>query len=474
MSTKELSKRIPYPIKQSFKYIYGMIPVPLRYGRVFRETYTFLQKSQWWSRGELEEYQLQQLEKLLNHAYENVPYYRRVFDERGIKPKDIKDISDLRKLPCLTKDIVRNNLPDLIAQNYPKSTLQYVTTGGTTGIPLGFYWEKGVTSPKEWAFVWRGWNWAGYEFGQKRITLRGNVIKRFKNNDRQWWEYNPVDNALILSSYHMTEENLPQYIKKISIFRPTAIQGYPSSLAILANYLKNENLRLEGINCVLTSSESMYHHKRETVEKYFRAKIFDHYGNSERNALIMECEQGNYHIISEYGILELLGKDGNSVNKEGEKGEIIATGFNNYAMPLIRYKTGDIAVHDNQRCSCGRNYSLLERIEGRTQAYFVDKTGSLISFISADIALWDFKDKINAYQFVQIEPGKVVLHIDAKRNFSISELRNIKNTFLESYALFDLKIDFVENIRKTRSGKFRYLVQKLPVEYGDNQHCALD
>jgi len=466
MSIKNLKKKIPYPIKQNLKYIYSLVPLPIRYGKLFRETYAFLQGSQWWSREKLEEYQLQQLEKLLKHAYENVPYYRMVFDERGLKPKDIKNIDDLKKVPYLTKDIVRHNLPDLIAQNYPKSKLQYVNTGGTTGIPLGFYWQKGVTDPKEWAFVWRGWNWAGYGFRQKRITLRGNIINRFKNNNRQWWEYNPLDNALILSSYNMTEENLPQYIGKINKFKPTAIQGYPSSLAILANFLKNENLRLEGINCVLTSSESMYQHQREIVEKYLGTVIFDHYGNSERTALIMQCEEGNYHIISEYGIMELIAKDGNPVSEEGEGGEIIATGFNNYAMPFIRYRTGDIAVHSNQRCSCGRKYPSLKMIEGRMQAYLVDKTGSLITFIYSEVALWNVKDKINAYQYVQDKPGKVLLNIDAKKNFSISNIEIIKNTFLESYSRFDIEIKFVKNILKTKSGKFRYLVQKLPIKFG--------
>ena len=126
-----------------------MIPLSIRYGKVFRETYAFLQESQWWSREQLEEYQLEQLSKLLHHAYENVPYYRRIFDERGLKPKDIQDFKNLQQLPYLTKEIIQEKLPDLVARNYPDSKLQYVTTGGSTGIPPGFYLENGVSGAKE-------------------------------------------------------------------------------------------------------------------------------------------------------------------------------------------------------------------------------------------------------------------------------------------------------------------------------------
>jgi len=98
------AKSLPYPLKQGLKYVYGAIPLPIRYGKVFRETYAFLQESQWWSRERLEEYQLQKLSKLLYHAYENVPYYRKVFDERGLKPTDIRDFKDLQMLPYLMND----------------------------------------------------------------------------------------------------------------------------------------------------------------------------------------------------------------------------------------------------------------------------------------------------------------------------------------------------------------------------------
>jgi len=121
MDLEKVVKSLPYPLEQGIRYIYGAVPVPLRYGKTFRQMYAFLQESQWWSREQLEEYQLEQLGRLLEHAYENVPYYRRVFDERGLKPKDIQDFKDLQQLPYLTKEIIQNNLSDLVAKNCLKS-----------------------------------------------------------------------------------------------------------------------------------------------------------------------------------------------------------------------------------------------------------------------------------------------------------------------------------------------------------------
>jgi phenylacetate-CoA ligase len=139
---KSFVNSLPYPVKQGAKYIYGAIPPRFRYGKAFWDTYNFLQESQWWSREQLEKYQMQQLEKLLKHAYENVPYYRRVFDERGLKPKDIQNFDDLRKLPYLTKDTFKQHFHELIAKNVKLKNLPISHASGTTGKPLQFLLQR--------------------------------------------------------------------------------------------------------------------------------------------------------------------------------------------------------------------------------------------------------------------------------------------------------------------------------------------
>jgi len=468
MSIRNSVKKLPFPIKQGLKYAYGLIPFSIRYGKVFRDTYEFLQKSQWWSREKLEEYQMQQLTKLLTHSYENVPYYRNIFDERGLKPTDIQDFDDLKKLPYLTKEIIRERLPDLIAQNYPQSKLHYTTTGGTTAAPMGMYWEAGFTNPKEWAFVWRQWNWAGLSVGDKRVVLRGDVIKRFKNNKRRLWEYDPVDNALVLSPYDMTEENLHIYGEKINEFGALAIQAYPSNLHILVHFLKSNNLKIENIKCFLTSSEVLYAHQRKFIEEYLGIKIFDHYGNTERSVLIMQCEKGSYHVIPEYGIVELIGQDGRSVSKEGRIGTIISTGFNNYAMPLLRYKTEDLGVYSEDGCPCGRNYPSLKRIEGRLQEFIVTKQGDLISSTCAETAIHDADwKKISQLQFVQEQKGKLLIKVVKNGIYPDNETADyVLGLFKTRFSgIFDLSVKIVDHIPRTVRGKHKFLIQRLPIEF---------
>ncbi|PKL61183.1 MAG: CoF synthetase, partial [Methanomicrobiales archaeon HGW-Methanomicrobiales-2] len=142
---------------------------------VYRETYALLQQSRQWSEDELEAYQMQALSRLLDHAYENAPYSRRVFEERHLVPGDIQTPADLTLLPFLTREDLQNNLPDLKARNYPESAFEYVTTGGSTGIPVGFYYERGASRAREWAFMKTQWDRVGYRFTDRCVVLRGYI-----------------------------------------------------------------------------------------------------------------------------------------------------------------------------------------------------------------------------------------------------------------------------------------------------------
>jgi len=465
----ELLANLPHPIKQGLKYIYGAIPSRIRYGKVFWDTYNFLQESQWWSREKLEEYQMQQLEKLLKHAYENVPYYRRVFDERGLKPKDIQDFDDLKKLPYLTKGIVRENLNNLIARNIPKRDIEYVTTGGTSGKPLGFYIEK-RTNLIRMAFEWREWNWMGYKFGDKCVVLRGNVVKRKENGKPAWWECDVENNYLILSTYDMTEENLPRYIKKIEEFKPKVIRGYPSALDILARFIKENDLEINvkgNIKAISTSSENLYLAQREMIEKVFKCPIFDKYGNCEQVTILGECEKHEgYHDFMEYSYMEILDKEGKPVTEEGQIGEIVSTGFTNYAVPFIRYKTEDLVEYTTHKCSCGRELPLVKKIEGRLQEFIVAKDGALIALGPAIFGIHDAEwTKVKQIQFLQEIAGELAIQVVKNPSCSGEEIKKyVLKLFKVSFkGRIELNINFVDRIPLTKRGKYRFLVQKLPI-----------
>jgi len=456
---KEIIKSSPNFIKKPAIYMYTSIPDYIKYGVVFRNKYKFLQQSQWWTKEKLEEYQMGQIGKLLNHAYETVPYYTRVFNERGLKPKDIESFEDLKKLPYLTKDIIRENLEDLISTNYKKSKLKMITTGGTTGRHMNFYIEPRTDKAVEWAYISNLWNRVGYNMkkSNRSVVIRGN--------EPQNGLYEHRGKELILSSFKLTQENMKLYLELVEDFDPDFIQAYPSSIYILSKYILRNNIKvkLNKLKCILCSSENLYDDQRPVVQQAFGVRVYSFYGHTEHACLAGECEESSYfHLQGEYGYTELINEFGEAVTKEDEIGEIVATGFNNYVIPFIRYKTGDLAVNTNEQCSCKRQCKLIKRIEGRRQEYFVDRNGSLIPFTaSSDDALWQVKDKITCHQFIQNEPGKIILNLQSHEQITVDDIKFMIENFTHQFPDLELEVNTVDFIERTKIGKFKYMVQNL-------------
>ncbi|MFZ1683004.1 MAG: phenylacetate--CoA ligase family protein, partial [Candidatus Zixiibacteriota bacterium] len=236
MKLVRLILKAPRAIQQPLRYAVGLIPPPIRYGRAFSETTALLDRQEYWDRDQLLEYQSDCLRTLVHHAYENVPYYRETWDRLGIIPTDIRTVHDIRKLPFLTKETIQTRTRDLIARNFAPSKLVYSTTGGSTGIPLGFYEEAGVTQALERAFIAKQWQRVGYEVGDKTAVFRGTVVAG-SDADRLW-EYNPMERSLAFSSYHLTEDRIPRMLEKLRSFSPLFIQAYPSSIYQIAEFMR--------------------------------------------------------------------------------------------------------------------------------------------------------------------------------------------------------------------------------------------
>lgn len=464
MGLQDLAKKFPFPIKQSIKYIYSAVPLRFRLGKVFWDTYNLLKESQWWSRERLEDYQLQQLQKLLNHAYTNVPYYRRVFEERGIRPKDIKVKEDLAKLPLLTKDIVRNNINDLLARNMKRKEFYSVKTSGSTVSPLSFFWHRNVTASKEDGFIFTVFNIAGYRFNEKRVYLS---FEQPANLTRGFWQYNPLERVMSLYASTLSEDILHSYVKTIRKFQPKVIKGIPSNLVVLADFLQKNNIsELSSVEIVHCASEQIYPWQKELIEEAFQCRLFSHYGQAEAVILATECEvNSQYHLFPEYGITEIVGSDDLPVKAEGTGGRIIGTGFNNYAMPFIRYYVGDIAAWSNKTCQCGRNYPLLRSIEGRESEYIVTRNGDLIPMIVVPYS--SIMKNIKQFQFYQEVKGKVRLRLIPLPAFTERDAKRIISSLSREIKNVEFKLEYADILNRTERGKYKYIIQKLPIKFGN-------
>ncbi|MBC2709805.1 MAG: phenylacetate--CoA ligase family protein [Desulfosarcina sp.] len=394
-SLKSIYNSSPQAFKSVIGRVYRSMPDSLRYGETYGHYLSLLEKSQWWSKKKILAYQWEKTKNLLWHAYNNVPYYKTLFDQRGISIANIQNFQDFKKIPFLTKNIIRENFTELLAKNYKKSKLIPVATGGTTGAPLTLYYEKGVSRPLEYAFTVHGLGRIGFRVGDRIVVIRGEVVKGANQKAPSYFD--PIRNRLVLSSYNMIEENLPYYIEKIRKFKPKFLHVYPSSLVLLARFMKDYKVDyFPALQGIIASSETIHQWQFDLFQEVFKCNVFPWYGLNELVALAGACEfSSRYHLFPEYSYVEFVRDDDFNEDTHNKNiCEIVGTGFGNYAMPLIRYRTLDYAIPTDAICKCGRNYPMMEKVVGRKQEFFVDKTGSLITFIYADVPLWSVKRMI--------------------------------------------------------------------------------
>jgi phenylacetate-CoA ligase len=398
---------------------------------------------------------------LIEHAYEHVPYYRRLLDVRGIRPADIRDAEALRSLPILSRETVSNNLESLTARNIPSSELSHILTSGTTGKPLRFYAKASVFNAAELAFIVSLWNRVGYKFRDKIVRLGQLGIP-----PHQTFAYD--DDTLRISTLNLTGENVHYYAKLIRQFKPKFIQASLSSIFLLAKLMREHNVSpLNPIKAILLCGEAIPDFKRGILEEMFDCRTFSWYGHNERTVLAGECELSHYlHVFPEYGVMELVGPDGEPITGDGQSGEIVGTGFLNRAVPFIRYRTGDIATYTTKKCSCGRNYALLERVVGRTSEYIVAMDGHLmpagtVLFMLSDPGVAEHTLKI---QFLQEDPGEVIVLAVPASGYTALEVEDYLSKFLKATFAnsFKATVNVVPEIKSDESGKFKYVVQKLP------------
>lgn len=451
---KKIYNSSPNFVKNIGINIYSRFKKPIWKDPEFLKWYNFLQESQCWPKEKLEEYQMEQLSNLLNHAYENVPYYRRVFDERDLKPKDIQSFNDLKKLPYLTKDIFRKEIQSkkIIAKNFNVNTLPTSHTSGTTGKPLQFY-ENPDTQIKEWAFICHQWSRVGYKPGDKRIELRGAV------NEKRPIFFDPLSNILRFSPLIKSKEQVILYLQRIREFGASFLHGYPGAITIFANLIKKYKLKVPfQLKAILFASENIFNWEREITEDVFKCRTFSHYGCAEKVILAGECEEThNYHCLPQYGITEF----------DPKTNEIIAIGFINTVNPFIRYKLTDIALNPRfEICKkCNRNYyPIFDGIEGRLEDFIITPDGLLVS---PAVITHPFKDLkfIKNTQIIQKAPEKIVLRIVPLENSNIKDL-NWEIQFLSNElkkiigGKVNISSEIVKQIEFSPSGKFKWIISE--------------
>ncbi|ADI75101.1 capsular polysaccharide biosynthesis protein (plasmid) [Methanohalobium evestigatum Z-7303] len=450
---ERIIKKIIYPLME------------LYFGTQTLSNLEILKETQWYNSEEIKKLQNERLQRIITHAYYNVPYYNKLFKDLNLKPSDIKTTDDLVKLPILTKEDIKNNFDDLIAKNIPRKKLLFTNTGGSTGVPLYFVRDKASMGHIR-AAQYRFFEWANLNFfGDKWVCLTSSLYDDELFKQLQAKLYLKLLRQKRLGTFGANDKIFQRYVNIIKKFKPKVIYGYSSSLYALSKYLYRYNINDLNLKSIISDSETLYPHYRKMIEKQFNCKVYDHYGSKEAT-YAQECEEHDgYHIAAENVFLEFLDSNGKRVN-EGNFGKIFVTDFTNFGMPLIRYENGDLGIPSNKKCPCGRSLPLMESIMGRTTESLVTSKGEILPVHFITILFGKLSQYIKKYQIVQNSINELDIKIVPEENYNDEITKQIKNSLKE---YFDedcvIKFNFVEDIDVPESGKHRFIISNVIDEY---------
>lgn len=412
---------------------------------------------------EIESYQFRELKRLIDFAWEHIPFYRRYWEHHGFTPEQFQRLQDFSLIPCIDKEIVRANYKDMVPRNYDSCRLEQVTSGGTTGLPLSFYINQAIAHGRELVHQpWTYWHVCRYKLGiDKVVILRGSRVDERLIQQGIYWKRSLGyrGRGLLLSSFHLTEATYKSYMHEIRKESPKFIVAYPSSLTILCSMMKKHNeAPLRGLRGAICSSEMVYEWQRQLVREVLGVEIYSFYGHSEKTVSAIPDSQHRMLFEPSYGYVEFLDEKLNPVNTVGEIAQVVSTGFQNDYMPFIRYQTSDYVRVDNHP-PLGFTH-VAKEIIGRAQDFVYDKDGNRLPFTCSDEVFWNI-DGIIAYQYLQREVGRLLIHLEVDNSFINESIQNIQIEAEHMFYNCDVEVLIVDRIERTSSGKFRYFVQTI-------------
>lgn len=433
-----------------------------KFGPRYHEHLNGLRVTQWYGDEEITALQEHLLRGMVHYAAAHVPYWRELFLDLGLRPADIQTAADLTKLPVLEKSTIRANPTAFRSELYPEgsSDIEHFRTSGTTGEALRVTVTLDCLKLEK-AFTWLHRGWAGVELGDRVAAFIGYPVVPRGRSRPPFWVHDRVEDRLLFSLHHMSQENLAAYADALERFRPRAIVGYPTAIYLMALWLQENGRTAVRADAVFTASETLLPTYRSTIEAAFGCTVFDWYGTSELIGNITQCELGSYHVKQEYAVVELLGPDGHAVGT-GEPGHVIGTGLNNHAMPLFRYRVGDMAVPREGRCACGRAGRLVEEIVGRTEDVIVTPEGRYITRLDF---IFKTIEAVREAQLVQERVDHLRVRVVPGPGFGAAEEDRIRSNLRERLGDgIRIDVERVEAIPRLASGKFRYVISKVPLE----------
>ncbi|WP_296897029.1 phenylacetate--CoA ligase family protein [Thiohalocapsa sp.] len=418
-----------------------------------------LEQTQWLPRADVLRLQGQRLARFMREAHARVPYVQHLFDSLGLTPSDVQDLDGLRRLPLMDKATIRAHTEALRARD--ASRLVRFNTGGSTGEPLVFYIGKDRVS-HDVAAKWRATRWWGVDIGDPEIVVWGSPIE-LGAQDRLRSLRDKLLRTRLLPAFELSPQNLDRFITEIRHFRPRMLFGYPSSLALIAGHAEQASVPLDGlgIRVAFVTSEQLYDHQRQAIERVFGCPVANGYGGRDAGFIAHACPEGRLHISAEDIVVEILDAEGQPLPM-GQSGEIVVTHLATADFPFIRYRTGDVGALDADPCPCGRGLPVLGRIEGRSTDFVVAADGTIMHGLALIYVLRDIP-AIDQFKIVQESLSHTRVLVTSGEPLAENSVGEIKAQFNRRLGRdVQITIEHVAEIPREQSGKYRYVVSHVP------------
>ena len=408
-----------------------------------------------WSPEKLEDLRRLKMQALLEYCYENIPYYRRQFDEIRAQPKDFRQPEDLAAFPILHKETLRDHAEEFLNPALNRRDWIKYRSSGSTGIPLELWYtpaerlRMGYTVTRELLFN-----------GLKPYYRLVNITEpRHASPKNKWYHRLGLMRERFLSVYDQSQLNH----SKIRRWRPQAIIGFPSVLMVIGQEMERAEKPLRP-NLLFTLAEVLRPEDRSVLERQWGPKPIDLYGANEVGHIAFQCSQRQgYHINADSLHLEI--QQGDRLAGAGERGEVVVTSFDLRVMPILRYRVGDVAARMEGPCSCGCTFPRLGEIAGRSDGFIVGGDAQLFSALEISLLLKPLTG-IRQYRLIQEQPGSLTVEWVAKDESTTPEdqIRQLLTARLG--VQMAIMVRRMDEIRPEKSGKIRTVISSLPRPFG--------
>lgn len=445
------------PLQNLLCTAYGIRQRYQMYGGDFEAHYRQFRNHESASPEAIDSMQLDRLRRIIGMSVSKVPYYReRRLDYAGSSQPI--GWEEFRQFPLLDKENVRTNPEQFVNGHASRMQTMIGRTSGTTGTPMRITTTYDAFR-QAWAAMERMRAWACVSRFHRRASLTGKVfVPTTRDPKGAYWRYDWMGKRILLSVYHLNEATVPLYVVALSKFRPVFIDGYPSAIVRIAEYLlAHPSQRIPSLVAAFPTAETLTSGSRRIIEEGLGVKVFNQYGSTELSCHAADCEYGSMHISPEIGIIEILDDEGKSV-QPGDLGNVVLTGLVNHGMPLIRYKIGDMAIapQPGAMCRCGRSLPLLGDIAGRNDDLVKTPDGRALAIMNYHV--FKVASGIKEGQLIQddYQNFRMVVVPDHQRDPDLKGALHELNARLGYEA--NVEIVVTDSIERTSAGKLRSVI----------------